>query len=157
MRLVFGGGSTITYGGILTVSNITSDTNVLQVGDAFQIFNKSGSGNFASIVGSAGAGLAYSFNPASGKVSVVTAPSAPTGLKFIGGPMINGTSLTISLTNTGGGTYYLLTSTNLTAPLNTWTPVFTNTASGSGTLTTSVPNAVNPALGQQFYILSTKN
>ncbi len=148
----------IPYGGQLVVTNITSDTNVLAIGDTFQLFNTSGShsGNFASIVGSPGAGLAYNFNPASGILSVVTAPSAPTFLKFTGGPVISGTSLTISLTNTGGGTFYLLTSTNITAPLITWTPVWTNTVGGSGTLTTNILSAVNPALGRQFYILSTR-
>ena len=145
----------ITYGGILTVSNITSDTSALAVGDTFQIFNEAGSGNFASIVGSPAAGLAYHFDPTSGKLSVVTAASAPTALKFAGGPVIAGTSLTISLTYTGGGTFYLLTSTNVASSLSTWTPVWTNTVGDSGILTTNIANAVNPVLGQQFYILST--
>jgi autotransporter-associated beta strand protein len=145
----------IAYGGILTITNITSDTSALAVGDTFQIFNEGGSGNFTSIAGSPGAGLAYSFNPASGILSVVTAPSAPTGLQFTASPVVSGTSLTISAANTGAGTYYLLSSTNVAAALNTWTPVWTNVASGSGTLTTNLSNAVNPALGRQFFILST--
>ena len=63
----------ISYGGILTVTNITSDAN-LTTTDTFQLFNVTGSksGNFTSIVGSPGAGLAYSFNPASGILSIVT-------------------------------------------------------------------------------------
>jgi autotransporter-associated beta strand protein len=145
----------ITYGGILTVSNITSDSTLLAIGDTFQLFNEGGSGNFTGIVGSPGAGLAYSFDPTTGILSVVTAAAAPTGLKFTGSPVVSGTSLTISATNTGAGTFYLLTSTNVASPLNTWTPVWTNTAGGSGTVTTNLSNAVNPALGRQFYILST--
>ena len=64
----------ISYGGILTITNITSDANVLTTTDTFQLFNVTGSksGNFTSIVGSPGAGLAYSFNPASGILSIVT-------------------------------------------------------------------------------------
>lgn len=149
----------ITYGGQLVVTNITSDANVLTNGDTFQLFNVTGSksGNFTSIVGSPGAGLAYSFNPATGILSVVTATASVTGLKFTANPVVSGTSLTISATNTGAGTFYLLTSTNVAAPLSTWTPVWTNVAGGSGTLTTNLSNVVNPALGRQFYILGTTN
>jgi len=39
--------------------------------------------------------------------------------KFTASPVISGTSLTISATNTGAGTVYLLTSTNVAAPTNT--------------------------------------
>jgi autotransporter-associated beta strand protein len=67
-------GGNISYGGVLTVTNVTSDATTLAVGDTFPLFSVSGapSGNFASIAGSPGAGLAYSFNPASGVLSVVT-------------------------------------------------------------------------------------
>jgi hypothetical protein len=50
-----------------------------------------------------------------------------------------------------------LTSTNVAAPLNTWQPIWTNVFSDSSSFTTNVPNAVNPALGEQFYILSNTN
>jgi hypothetical protein len=149
----------ITYGGTLTVSNITSDATPLTTSDTFQLFSVSGThfGNFASIVGSPGAGLAYSFNPSSGVLSVVTGSAPISALKFTFSPVISGTSLTISVTNAGAGTFYLLTSTNVAAPLNAWTPFWTNVASGSGSFTTNLLNAVNPANKQQFYILSTTN
>jgi hypothetical protein len=83
-----------------------------------------------------------------------TVAAALTGLKFISNPVISGTSLTISATNTGAGTVYLLTSTNVANPLNTWTPVWTNVLSGNGSFTTNLTGVVNPALKQQFYILS---
>jgi CxxC motif-containing protein (DUF1111 family) len=69
-------------------------------------------------------------------------------------PLISGTSLRISVTNTGAGTVYLLTSTNLAAPFNTWTPVWTNLVGGSGILTTNLPNLVNSSFDRQFFLLS---
>lgn len=76
----------INYGGILTVTNITSDATVLTTTDTFPLFSVTGShsGNFAGIAGSPGAGLAYSFNPASGVLSIVafTTASNPTNITF---------------------------------------------------------------------------
>jgi autotransporter-associated beta strand protein len=87
---------------------------------------------------------------------LVVVPSAPTlsGLKFSAGPVISGTTLTISATNTGAGTVYLLTSTNVAAPVSTWTPIWTNVLGGSGSFSTNLLNAVNPSFKQQFYLLS---
>ena len=90
-------------------------------------------------------------------VTVVAAPSAVTGLQFIGSPAVSGTTLTISGTNTGGGTFYLLNTTNAAAVRNTWKPLWTNVSAGSSSFTTNLSGAVTPALGKQFYILSTTN
>jgi autotransporter-associated beta strand protein len=151
----------ITYGGILTVTNITSDANPLVAGETFQLFSAGGSGNFTSIQGSPGAGLGYSFNPASGILSVITASVPPLSyLKITAGPVISGTSLTISATNSGAGTVYLLTTTNLATPhlpVDGWTPIWTNVLSGSGSWTTNLLNAVNPAWNMQFFELSNTN
>jgi len=62
---------TLTYGGTLTATN--SGPGTLLAGDQFQIFKAGGSGNFTSILGSPGAGLAWRFNPATGNLSVVGA------------------------------------------------------------------------------------
>jgi autotransporter-associated beta strand protein len=78
-------------------------------------------------------------------------------LKFTASPVISGTTLTISATNSGGGTIYLLTTTNVAAPISTWTPIWTNVLSGSGSFSTNLVNAVNPSFKQQFYLLSTTN
>ena len=144
------------YGGTLAVNNLAG---TLALGNQFQLFSAgSYSGNFTGITGLPGAGLAYSFNPASGVLSVVTGSTAFSGtIKFTGSPVVSGTSLAISATNSGSGTIYLLTSTNLANPINTWVPIWTNVLSGSGSFTTNLPNAVNPALKQQFYILSNTN
>ena len=64
-----------------------------------------------------------------------------------------GGSLVFSGTNGApNGTYYVLTSTNLALPVANWTRVSTNAFSSSGTF--SVTNAINPAVGQQFYLIS---
>jgi autotransporter-associated beta strand protein len=94
-----------------------------------------------------------------GTGSLLVGIPAPTlsYLKFNASPVISGTTLTISATNSGAGTVYLLTTTNLAAPISTWTPIWTNSLSGSGSFNTNLPNAVNPALKQQFYLLSNTN
>lgn len=144
----------VTYGGTLAISNL----GALHAGDSFQLFVAgSSAGSFANITGSAGAGLAFSFNPSTGVLSVVTGATGITSLKFVGHATISGTSLSLTETNSGAGTEYLLTTTNVAAPVNTWTPIWTNIVGGSGTLSTSVPNAVVQGSKQQFFILSTTN
>jgi len=147
---------TANYGGTLVVNNLAG---TLALGNQFTLFiANSYAGNFANIVGSPGPGLAYSFNPANGVLSVVSGSTAFSGsIAFAGSTVISGTSLTFSATNSGSGTIYLLTSTNLAAPFNTWTPIWTNVLSGSGSFTTNLPNAVAPSLNQRFYLLSNTN
>ena len=157
----------ITYGGVLTVTNITSDATPLVAGDTFQLFSVTGSktGNFTSIVGSPGVGLGYSFNPASGVLSVVTVSVPLSWLQFTANPVILGTSMTISATNSGAGTVYLLTATNMAAAhlpppnnvLPAWTPIWTNVLSGSGSWSTNLLNVVNPAWSIQVFELSNTN
>ncbi|HUA65721.1 MAG TPA: autotransporter-associated beta strand repeat-containing protein [Alphaproteobacteria bacterium] len=66
---------------------------------------------------------------------------------------LTGTTLTLTAANgADGGQYVLLGSTNLTSPLNQWTPILTNNFDGSGNLRLSM-NILNPAAAQ-FYILS---
>lgn len=143
---------TLTYGGTLQVENLGG---TLALGDSFQVFFTGGTaGNFAGISGSPGPGLAYSFNPGSGVVSVVTA--SVTSLKFTASPIVSGTSVTFSATNSGAGTVYLLTTTNIAPPV-TWAPIWTNVLGGSGTFTTNLSNAVKSGTKQQFYELSTSN
>jgi autotransporter-associated beta strand protein len=89
---------------------------------------------------------------------IIAPPESISFLQFTAVPaIVSGTNLAISGTNTGAGTAYLLTSTNVAAPLSTWTPVWTNVFGSSGSFTKTVGNAVNPATTQQFYTLSTTN
>ncbi|MGA3181292.1 MAG: autotransporter-associated beta strand repeat-containing protein, partial [Verrucomicrobiota bacterium] len=89
---------------------------------------------------------------------LVQLPAPPVlSLTFTAEPVISGTTLTFSATNTGAGTVYLLTSTNVATPISAWTPIGTNVLSGSGSFSIILPNALNPAFQQQFYLLSTTN
>ncbi len=85
--------TSITYGGSLVISNLS--TTALTTSDTFLLFSPgSHSGNFASIVGTPGPGLAYSFNQNNGVLSVVTSTIAtnPTNITFQAG----GGNLTLS-------------------------------------------------------------
>lgn len=87
--------STANYGGTLIISNATSDATPLVAGDSFTLFNAATpTGNFAGISGSPGAGLAYSFNPASGVLSVIVNNIAnnPTNITF----SVSGNTLSLS-------------------------------------------------------------
>ncbi len=138
----------ITFGGILTVTNITSDGTALTVGQTFQIFSEGGSGRFTYIVGSPGAGLAYQFNPATGVLSIVSGVTPQPGITGIS---LSGTSLVISGTNgLAGEQYNVLTTTNLALPLADWTVLPT------GTFTTgsfSITNTVNATAPRSFYLI----
>jgi len=72
----------------------------------------------------------------------------------ITGISLSGTNLVMNGTNgLATGTYYVLASTNLSLPLNQWTPVATNMLSASGNFTITATNAVNRNVAKQFYIL----
>jgi autotransporter-associated beta strand protein len=87
------GMTTVNYGGLLVVTNTTYDSTPLVAGDTFTIFTATThNGNFSGIVGSPGAGLAYSFT--NGVLSVVTNNIAnnPTNITI----SVSGSSLTLS-------------------------------------------------------------
>jgi autotransporter-associated beta strand protein len=72
--------ATVNYGGTLTVNDLSGG---LVAGDSFTIFNAGAhTGNFPGIVGSPGANLAWSFNPTTGVLSVVTAVVNPPSLVY---------------------------------------------------------------------------
>jgi autotransporter-associated beta strand protein len=143
--------------GTVTVTNLGA--TAYAVGDRFPLFNKAVSGGAALTV--TGGGVTWSNGLAvDGSIRVLAvASSVPpiSYLKFTSAPVIAGTSLTFSGTNTGGGNVYLLTTTNLAKPVTSWTPVWTNSLTGTGTFTTNLANVVNQALGQQFFLMSTNN
>ena len=49
------------------------------------------------------------------------------------------------------GTYFVLTSTNVAAPLANWTPMLTNQFNGGGNF--SFTNVIDPAVVSRFYLL----
>ena len=70
------------------------------------------------------------------------------------GISLSGTNLVLNAANGFvGGTYFVLTSTNVAAPLSQWLPVFTNVLSASGSFILTTTNSFSPQSAQQFYIL----
>lgn len=154
----------LVFGGTITVT--TNAGMTFAFGNTFQLFGSiSTSGAFAiTNLPALPAGLGWSNSLASnGKLtvisnSVVLIPTQKAGIT--GFNIVNG-NVVISATNgQTGGTYYLLTTTNVATPLSQWFPVATNvvnTNGGSGAFTFVGTNTVTPGIGQQFYILSNTN
>jgi hypothetical protein len=141
-------GAGITYGGTLNLVNISGAP--LAVGNSFQIASAASyAGSFASITpATPGAGLAWDTTQLNtlGSIGVVAGPSQPR----INSVVVSGGSLILSGTNgTAGGSYSVLTTTNLATPLTNWTALFTNTFDGTGAF--SVTNPVSAGTPQRFY------
>ncbi|HZF01102.1 MAG TPA: hypothetical protein VE344_04330 [Methylomirabilota bacterium] len=68
------------------------------------------------------------------------------------------TNLQFNATCGFGGTFYLLTSTNIAQPLNQWTPVWTNsiTDHNNNIFNATLTNAVDLSIGRKFYILQSQ-
>ena len=91
----------LAYGGTLTATNVGG--SALQLGDEFPVFPAGGSGTMA-LAGSPGTGLAWSFNPVTGILSVVQGQAAPPTLGYTK----NGSVLTFNWT----GSFKLQSKTN---------------------------------------------
>lgn len=87
------------------------------------------------------------------KVRYFSGPTTrpPPGLTQI---QLSGTNVVLNATNGFvGGTYYVLTTTNVSTPLSGWLPVYTNVLGASGNFSLTVSNGFAPQLPWQFYIL----
>jgi hypothetical protein len=137
----------ITYGGTLTVNNLGG---TLAAGDSFKVFNAASyTGTFSLVTPAPGPGLAWDVSGLNtGTIKVVASAPAPT----IGHITVSGGSVIISgNNNTGaGGTYHILTATNLTAPLTNWVVLTNGTFDSSGNFSTT--NAIGNNT-RAFYIL----
>jgi hypothetical protein len=90
-------------------------------------------------------------------VTVISGTLIPTNTPSITSFSLVNTNVVITATNgQTGGTYYLLSSTNVALPRSQWTPVATNVA-GSTNFTFIGTNVLTPGSGPQFYILSNTN
>ena len=140
--------TTLALGGTLQL-NLAGD--VLTNGDSVTLFSAGAiTGAFTNIVPPApGAGLAWDTSQLSSGILKVTvaAPPAP----MLGEVNLTGGHVTFRVTGGGaGGTFYLLTSTNVAAPLADWTPVATNQFDANGVFSfTNVPGAAP----QEFFII----
>jgi len=90
---------------------------------------------------------------------------APSPEKIVPSPqpvlMVNvssGTNLQIHATSQFGGVFRLLARTNLTQPLNQWTPVWTKsvTTRGTNNVTATLTNLLGAGAGQQYFILQSQ-
>jgi autotransporter-associated beta strand protein len=138
--------SSANYGGALVISNISATP--LVGGETFQLFNVSGAknGNFTTVSVLPASGLSATFNPATGQLTISAGPVfAP--------PILSGGN--VIWTGSGfppNGTYSILTSTNVGAPIATWTTNATGTFSGSGALSNAIPIGSG---SRAFYLLKT--
>jgi hypothetical protein len=143
----------INYGGILSLTNLSQDTTPLAAGDTFKIFDSAGStyvGSFASITPPApGPQLLWDTSSltVNGTIKVVSSTPSQPGISSIA---LVGSNIVLSGTNgTGGGTYSVLTSTNVTLPLSTWSTQAVGNFLGNGSF--SYTNALDPNTPKRFY------
>ncbi|HYG21154.1 MAG TPA: autotransporter-associated beta strand repeat-containing protein [Verrucomicrobiae bacterium] len=129
--------ATLIFGGTLVVTNI--DPALFAAGQQFQLFEAGAMvGVFDSIqLPALGAGLAWNTNAlhTSGIISV----AAATAVTFNSIGRTNGNIVLTAAGGAPGGTYYLLTATNLALPLSDWIPLETNLFDGSGGFRREVP------------------
>ena len=136
----------------LVVTN--TGVNALRAGDQFHLFYwMSASSDFYPVtLPPLPSGLVWSNHLATdGALSVIGQP-VPLTPRF-GAPVLSGSTLTLAGTGgEAGGTYYVLSSTNLAAPRGTWTAVATNKFDSKGALLFTP--TVDPAQPQQFYLIA---
>jgi autotransporter-associated beta strand protein len=139
--------SNVLYAGTLSLTNLAGP---LASGQSFPLFSAAGfAGNFSSILpATPGPGLAWSFNPTNGTLSVLS----------FGPPHISNFALgadgafTFSGTGPNGQGYHILAATDLVLPLSKWTAVSTGVFA-SGVFYFSDPQATNHS--QRHYRVAT--
>ncbi len=133
----------VAYSGQLVVSNV--GTNALVGGTVFKLFQSAspGSGNFSSVrILPSGVGM---FNPATGELTIPPTINPP--------HVSDGNLILTGVGGTPGGTYSWLTSTNIAAPVTSWTTNITGVFDGSGAFSNAFPNVTSePA---RFFLLKT--
>jgi autotransporter-associated beta strand protein len=137
--------SAISLGGTLTVENIGP---ALHIGDTFDLFDGALSGSFATLALSG----YYTWNTsqlaAGGNGTItVTGVSLPTL-----GVTVSGTNIVLSSSGgLSGGQLTVVTSTDVSAPLSTWTTVTNDVFNGSGNYSLTIP--INSGIVKQFYVI----
>ena len=132
------GVQTITYGGALVVNNLGGSYTL---GDVFPVFNAAAhAGNFTSVTGSAGPGLAFGFNAANGTVTVIAgAATTPTNIQF----SVSSGNLTLAWPQSHQGWVLQSQTNSLATGLSTnWADVL----GSSGTNSVTMPITPSPAV-----------
>jgi fibronectin-binding autotransporter adhesin len=142
-------GGSIIFGGTLLVTNISGTT--LVGGETFDLFNGTLSSSFANLQ-LPGLGFGLSWNTSqlgvNGTLSVSGSIVPPTI------STVSNSGASVTLTGTHGvtnGTFYVLSSTDLTLPVDFWSPVATNTFNGSGNFNVTVP--VTPGEPERYFMI----
>jgi hypothetical protein len=152
--------SVVVATGALTLNSTLNITN----GDGFgastnTLFTYTGSLSGNPVLGATPAGFSYTYSldtNTTGQVNFVVSsptPPPPPSPPVFGSVTRAGGNLVMSGTGgTTNGTYYVLSTTNLSLPLIQWQPpVATNQFDGSGNFIFT--NAVSPGSPQMFYLL----
>jgi autotransporter-associated beta strand protein len=141
-------GGSITFGGTLIVTNLGAP---LQPGDSFDLFDGPLSGSFNLVI----LPNYYSWNTndlaVDGTITVTGVLPGPT----ISSVEASGSSLSISVTNGApNGPLTVLTSSDLLAPISSWTVLTTGQFDGSGNY--SFQDGIDPTIPQKFYMLQVR-
>jgi hypothetical protein len=135
----------LTYGGTLAVTNLSGTLNL---NDQFTVFSAAiATGNFSSVTGTAGTGLAFSFNPTNGVVTVVSGmANYPTNITY--SYNVSGSSLTLGWPESHRGWILQAQTNNLSTGLSSnWYDIAGSQSSTQAVMT------VNPANPTVFYRL----
>jgi fibronectin-binding autotransporter adhesin len=137
----------LAFGGALTV--VVTGTNALAINDTFNLFDwGTRSGTFTSTNLPANYTWDLTQLAINGTIRVTGVVSTPT----INAPVISGGNLIFSGTGgTPGGTYTVLTSTNIALPAAQWTTNTVGTFNGSGAFSNALP--VSTSESARFYRL----
>ena len=178
MRISKTGGSTtsdnlagltsVTYGGTLTVTNITSDAHLLAAGDTFTLFSGSGSGGFSTYnLPTLPAGLSWDLSGLTVNGSIaVTANLAPIVFNPTSGGYVG--ALPVTMTSESGATIHYTTDgsdpttsgtvvsaaspASVTIPVNTVSRTLRAYATKSGKPNTSVSSATYSTVATPTWI-----
>lgn len=140
--------TSVTYGGTLVVEVLSG---TLAANDSFKIFDATTySGAFTNIVpATPGAGLMWNTSGlvTNGTLKVVVVPPPQfTSAVVSGANLIAGGS-----GGNAGGSYHVLSSTNVALPVINWTPVATNVFDGAGNF--FFTNGIVPGVPRQFFLI----
>jgi len=140
----------VTYGGALVVSNLSATP--FAGGQTYQLFTASGtkSLNFSSVTleGDGAGSVTGTFNPATGELSLSSASLPQPSITQVS---VSGSDLILQGTNGApSGTYAILTSTNVTLPLASWTTNTTGSFTVGGTFSNSIPITSE---AQRFFLI----
>lgn len=141
--------SSVSYGGTLVVTNLDG---TLEAGDSFKLFDATPGNYFGAFdaiePANPGAGLAWDASDLAvdGTLRIVGAIAPVISVSQSGNSVV--------LAGAGGapnGTFHVLSSTDVSAPLSAWTAVETSQFDGAGNFSVSLP--IEPGAPHRFYLL----